>query len=120
MAELDVRAMMSDIEKLAQRTAAKVEASMSEEHVGTAADDLVTATAAAGGRTIIDIHVLGKRRLDREELGAAIVEAVHLAEQRAGEAFAALFDDDGLESFSPRGKAMFAERLDTLRKQFPI
>lgn len=119
MAEVNVGAMMSDIEKLVQRTAARVEASMNEEYVGSAADDLVTATAV-GGRTTIDIHVLAKRRLDREELGAAIVEAVQMVEQRSSEALTTLFDDQGLEAFSPRAKALFTETMGRLRSQFPF
>jgi DNA-binding protein YbaB len=52
------------------------------EYLASSADDLVTARQAQD-RTTVSIHVLAKRRLDREDLAAAIVEAVNAAEQKA-------------------------------------
>lgn len=119
MAGLDVREMLAQAEVMLERASTMLQSRQADEYVGTAADEMVSATLA-DGRTTISLHVLAKRRLDREELGAAIVEAVRSAEQQSQAAVTAFFEEDhGANVFSPRGQALFRDTMDRLRARLP-
>ena len=77
--------MAADLQRFLVRARSGIEATREQEHVGEAADGLVVATLR-GTESTISLHVTAKRRLDREELGEAIVEAVGAAERAAHEA----------------------------------
>lgn len=82
MEPVDLQAIVEEMGHAINDAVEQLKAAREREYVGSAADGLVTATLAAGTLTI-DIHILAKRRLDREDLEAAIVEAVHAAEHEA-------------------------------------
>ncbi|MBM7789702.1 YbaB/EbfC family nucleoid-associated protein [Tenggerimyces flavus] len=84
MEPVELQAIVEEMGHAINEAVAQLKAAREREYVGTAADGLVTATLA-DGRLDIDIHVLAKRRLEREDLEAAIVEAVHAAERQATE-----------------------------------
>ncbi|MEQ7126528.1 YbaB/EbfC family nucleoid-associated protein [Actinopolymorpha sp. B11F2] len=85
MEEAYLTALMSELEHKISNAAAKLgDLGEAQEYVGTSSDGLVTATVA-GASVIVDIHILAKRRLDRHDLGEAIVEAVNDAERRSTE-----------------------------------
>lgn len=113
MDQPSIQALNEAAEQVIKSAAARARAAQQEEFVGTAADGLVTATVRTGELSI-DVHVLAKRRLEREELGAAVVEAVHEAERQAREVDT--FDDlDGLEN-APRGfREAFTDAMRQLR-----
>jgi hypothetical protein len=79
MAKIDLDGIMQELECAIHGAAAQAELQRSLETIGTAAGGLVTARVRAQ-QLEIDIHVLAKRRLERDELGEAIVEAVNMAE----------------------------------------
>jgi DNA-binding protein YbaB len=84
MEPVELQAIIQEMGRAIDDAVEQLREAQEREFVGTAADGLVTATLAAG-QLEVDIHVLAKRRLDREDLEAAIVEAVHSAEQQAAD-----------------------------------
>jgi DNA-binding protein YbaB len=85
MERLDVRALMDEVGHAIDEAAEYLEERRNREFVGTAADGLVTARIAEQ-RLQVEIHILAKRRLERDELAEAVVEAVREAEQQATDA----------------------------------
>lgn len=75
---------MDEMGNAIEEAVEQIKAAGQREFVGTAADGLVTATLAPG-RLDVDLHPLAKRRLERQDLEAAIVEAVNAAEQQAAD-----------------------------------
>jgi DNA-binding protein YbaB len=76
---------LAEIEHMISETSARVRDLQEQEFTGSAADGLVAATLS-GTQLDIEVHLLAKRRFDREELGAAIVEAVNAAEAARADA----------------------------------
>jgi DNA-binding protein YbaB len=85
MEPMNLDAIMNEIGRSIAEASEHAEEHRTRSFEGTAADDMVKATVT-GGRLEIDIHVLAKRRLDRDDLAAAVVEAVRDADRRAREA----------------------------------
>lgn len=120
MAPLDIEGRARELELLVRAAAAKVQQLREEEHVGTAADELVTATLAHG-KTTIDIHVLAKRRLERDELGEAVVAAVKDAERQAGKGIAAFLEDvTEVSGVGADVRASVAEKLRRVQSRLPF
>jgi nucleoid-associated protein EbfC len=119
MAPIDLEARARELEQLVRAAAAKANTLQEQEHVGTAADGLVTATIT-GGETRIEIHVLAKRRLERDELGEAILEAVKDAERQASRAIASFLDDaTDVPGVGADVRSGVAEALQRIRSQVP-
>lgn len=85
MERLDPEALLAQVGQAVEEAAEQIEEAQAREFVGTAADDMVTARVS-GGQLDIEIHVLAKRRLERDELGEAVVQAVQEAERQVSEA----------------------------------
>ncbi|MGW5360734.1 YbaB/EbfC family nucleoid-associated protein [Actinopolymorpha pittospori] len=84
MEPVNLDAMMDDIGRSITEATEQLEQHRARSFEGTAADDLVKAVVC-GGQLQIEIHVLAKRRLDREDLAAAVVQAVQDADRQARE-----------------------------------
>lgn len=114
----DVQALTAELRRAMRNSSTRIKHVREQEFVGTAADELVTARLV-GGQLNIDIHVLAKRRMERDDLAAAVVEAVNDAERQAAEA---LQPDANLESrllsmASPKARERYHEVLQQLRSQ---
>lgn len=120
MAPVDIEGRVRELELLVRATADKVKQLQDQEHVGTAADEMVTATLA-GGRTTIEIHVLAKRRLERDEIGEAVVAAVKDAERQAGKGISALLEDaTEVPGVGADVRASVAEKLRQVQSRLPF
>lgn len=116
----DLDALTADVKRAVENSAIRIKEAREQEFVGMAADDLVTARLL-GGRLDIDIHVLAKRRMERDDLGAAIVEAVNDAERQAAEAFQPDTDFESrlFSMISPKARERYHEVLQQLRSRMP-
>ncbi|MFD2081817.1 Conserved DNA-binding protein YbaB [Actinopolymorpha cephalotaxi] len=82
MDELNLEAVMNELGRSITEATEQLEEHRSRSFEGTAADGLVKAVVT-NGQLELDIHLLAKRRLDREDLAAAVVQAVQDADRQA-------------------------------------
>lgn len=110
-----VEALSGVAERLIRSAAARVEARQQEEYVGTSEDEMVTATIARGELSL-ELHALARRRLDREELGAAVVEAITAAERAATDVpMDDLENDEAFGAVPSAFKDAFSDAMSKLR-----
>lgn len=110
-----IEALSEITTRLIRSAAARVEARAREEYVGTAADGLVTARIG-NGELKLELHPLAKRRLDRQALGAAVVEAITEAERAMTEVpESELVDEQVLASAPAPFREAFGDALRRLR-----
>lgn len=114
----DPRTLSQVALRLAKASAMRAQARQREEYVGTAAEELVTARMA-GGELTIELHPTAKRRLEREDLAGAVVEAVHDAERQLSEGATDGFEEDveALEELTPQVKQVFIDTMRELRSR---
>lgn len=120
MERLDVSTLVAHLEHVVETTTERVAEFQEREFTGSAADELVVATVSGGALTV-DIHVLAKRRLEREELGQAVVEAVAAAESNAADAMTELTLEPGRadSSLSETFHAHYREAMREMRARLP-
>ncbi|WP_020579861.1 YbaB/EbfC family nucleoid-associated protein [Actinopolymorpha alba] len=109
---MNLDAIMNEIGRSIAEMSEQVEEHRIRSFEGTAADDLVKATVT-NGQLEIDIHVLAKRRLEREELAASVVEAVREADRQTREAtFTTSLQRRADSSMSDSFDRMFKEAME--------
>lgn len=120
MEPAQLNAILNEIGRAISEASERVRDIQTQEFTGSAADDLVTATVC-GDQLDIKVHLLAKRRLDREELGAAIVEAVNAAETAGADAMTRTTLETNAENdVGDEFYRRFREAMRDMRRNLPF
>lgn len=105
MGSLDLGAILDEMGRAIEASTRETEELSKREFSGSAGDGLISAVIS-GQNIEVHVHPLAKRRLSRDDLGAAVVEAVNAAER---ESVQALMDAVAERGADPIGGSVLEE-----------